>query len=142
MRPEISELLRTTGMQVPGMVAPTAYAQGSSTLITGLLMISAGHYDRAAEIRVTDNNEMRVLFGELAAGVKDAGLRASLETAAKSHDASIRISALNAANADLRKLLIALQTSLEDAGDKAGQKRAWDVLRASAERRMLSVAMG
>ncbi|HEX2590256.1 MAG TPA: hypothetical protein VHL34_02110 [Rhizomicrobium sp.] len=142
MRPEISELLRTTGMQLPGLAAPTGYAQASAGLITGMLMISAAHYDRAAEIRVMDNGEMRALFGTLAGGVKDAGLRASLEAAATSRDESIRVSALNAANAELRKLLIALQTHLEDAGDVDGQKQVWAVLQASAERRMLSVAMG
>lgn len=142
MRPEIGELLRTSAMQLPGMVAPTAYGLGSAGLMTGLLMISAAHYDRAAELRVTDNGEMRALFGELAASVKDAGLRASLEAAAKSRDESIRISVLNAGNAELRKLLIGLQTYLEASGDKAGQKRVWDVLKASAERRMLATAMG
>lgn len=142
MRPEISEILRTSAMQIPGMVAPTAYGLGSAGLMTGLLMISAQHYDRAAEIRVADNTEMRALFGALAAGVTDAALRASLEAAAASRDDSIRISALNAANAELRKLLIALQTHLEDTGDKAGQARAWVVLKASAERRMLAPGMG
>src|SRR5690242_15176515 len=113
MRPEVSEILRTSAMQIPGMVAPTAYGLGSAGLMTGLLMISAAHYDRAAEIRVADNNEMRALFGELAGRVSDAGLRASLEAAAASRDESIRISALNAANAELRKLLIGLQSYLE-----------------------------
>jgi hypothetical protein len=142
MRPDVSELLRTTGMQIPGMVAPTAFGLGAAGLITGLLMISAGQYDRAAEIRVTDNAEMRALFAELAAGVRDAGLRAQVEAAAKTTDASIRISALNATNAELRKVLIALQSHVEETGDRAAQKRVWDVLKASAERRMLSPGMG
>jgi hypothetical protein len=142
MRPEVSELLRTTAMQVPGLAAQTAYAQGSAGLITGLLMISAMEYDQAAETRVRDNAEMRALFAELAPGVSDSALRTRVEAAAKTSDASIRISALNAANAELRKVLIALQTHCEEAGDKTAQRCIWNVLKASADRRMLSTAMG
>jgi hypothetical protein len=142
MRPEITELLRTTAMQLPGMVVPTPYALGTAGLMTGLLMISAQHYDRAAEIRVADNREMRALFAELAPTVNNLVLRGRLEAAAKTTDASIRISVLNAANAELRKQLIALQAYLEAEGDRGGQKRVWEVLKASAERRMLSTAMG
>jgi len=142
MRPDVNELLRTTGMQIPGMVAPTAFGLGAAGLITGLLMISAGQYDRAAEIRVTDNNEMRALFAALAPGVRDAALRAELEAAAATRDASIRISALNVANAALRKVLIALQSHVEETGDRAAQRQVWEVLKASADRRMLSPGAG
>ncbi len=139
MRPEVSELLRTTALQMPGIAAPTAYGQGSAGLITGLLMISAMEYDRAAEVRVEDNRDMRALFAELALKVTDPGLRDAVAAAAKGGDASLRISALNAANAELRKTLIALQTHAEESGNVAAQKRVWDVLKASAARRMLSV---
>ncbi len=142
MRPEVSELLRTTGTQMPGIAAPTAYGQGSAGLLTGLLMISAMEYDRAAEVRVEDNRDMRALFAELAPKVTDAGLRDAVAAAAKGGDGSLRISALNAANAELRTVLIALQAHVEDAGDVAAQKRVWDVLKASAARRMLSVGTG
>ena len=141
MRPEVNQLLQTTGMQLAGIAAPTAYAQGSAGLMTGLLMISAAEYDRAAETRVADNAEMRALFAELAAKVKDAALKTQVEAAAATKDASLRISALNAANAELRKVLIALQTHVEDTGDRDAQKRVWAVLNASAQRRMLAVGM-
>ncbi|HEY1710938.1 MAG TPA: hypothetical protein VGG10_21925 [Rhizomicrobium sp.] len=141
MRPEVSELLRTTAMQVPGIAAPTAYALGSAGLIAGLLMIASQEYDRAAETRMNDNADMRALFAELAPAIADATLRAKLETAAKTTDPSIRISVLNAANADLRKLLIVLQTYVEEVGDTAAQKRVWGVLNTSANRRMLATAM-
>jgi hypothetical protein len=124
------------------IAVPTAFGLGAAGLITGLLMISAGQYDRAAEIRVTDNNEMRALFAELAPGVRDATLRGQVEAAAKTSDASIRISALNTANAGLRKVLIALQSHVEETADRGAQARVWDVLKASAERRMLSPGMG
>jgi hypothetical protein len=141
MRPEVNQLLQTTGIQLAGIAAPTAYAQGSAGLMTGLLMISAAEYDRAAETRVADNDDMRALFAALAPTVKDAGLRAQVDAAAATKDASIRISALNTANAELRKVLIALHTHVEDAGDREAQKRIWTVLNASAERRMLAVGM-
>jgi len=141
MRPDVNEILRTTAMQLPGMVAPTAYGLGSAGLLTGLLMISAGQYDRAAEIRVSDNAEMRALFAALAPSLRDAELKADVEAAAKSADPSLRISALNEANAMLRKVLIRLQTHVEETGDRAAQKRLWDVLKASADRRMLAPGM-
>src|SRR4029079_7867604 len=103
--------------------------------------ISAGQYDRAAEIRVSDNAEMRALFAALAPSLCDAELKADVEAVAKSADPSLRISALNEANATLRKVLIRLQTHVEETGDRAAQKRVWDVLKASAERRMLAPGM-
>jgi hypothetical protein len=139
MKPDVSQLLQMTGMQVPGLAAQTSYAQGSATLITGLLMMAATEVDRGVENRVTDNAEMRALFAALSAGVKDAALKAEVEAAAKTKDTSLRISALNQDNAALRKVLIKLQTHVEEAGDRDAQKKVWAVLKASAERRILSI---
>jgi hypothetical protein len=141
MRPEVTQLLQMTGMQLPGLVQPTAFGVGTATLMTGLLMISAQEYDRAAETRVADNAEMRALFANLAPRVKDAALRKELEDAAASKDASLRISVLNAAGEGLRRILIRLQTHAEDEADREAQKQIWDVLKASCDRRMLSAAL-
>jgi hypothetical protein len=139
VKPDVSQLLQMTGMQVPGLAAHTSYAQGSATMITGLLMMAAVEVDRGVENRVTDNAEMRALFASLAPGVKDVALKAEVEAAAKTKDTSLRISALNQDNAGLRKVLIKLQTHVEDAGDREAQKKIWAVLKASAERRILSM---
>ncbi len=136
MKPELNELLRTSAMQLPGLAAPTAYAQASAGLITLMLMISAAEQDRVA-----DNREMRALFAELGPGVRDAALQARMNAAAATSDASLRISALNAAGGELRKLLIDVQTHAEETGDVDAQKRVWAVLRGYAERHMMMPGM-
>jgi len=139
MRPEVSQVLVVSGMQMPGIVAPTSYAQGSAGLITGLMMMAAEEHDRAAEVRVAENARMRALFKALGPKVKDASLRDQLATAATSKDASLRISALNTAGESLRKLLIALQTAMEDANDRDAQKQIWAHLQQTCEERMLKL---
>jgi len=139
MKPELSQVLVMSGMQLPGVAAATSYAQGSAGLITGLMMMAAEEHDRAAEVRVAENARMRALFKSLGAKVKDAALRGELETAATSKDPGLRISALNTANADLRKLLIALQTAMEDAADRDAQKQIWAHLQKTSEERMLKL---
>jgi len=59
--------------------------------------------------------------------------------AAATKDTSLAISALNAANAELRRLLIALQVHVEDLRDRAAQKRIWDALNTIASRRVVSL---
>jgi hypothetical protein len=72
-------------------------------------------------------------------------LKAKLDEAAASADASLLISALDKSNAHLRALLIELQIYLEEQpGDdaRAGEKRIWTVLQASAARRLLKSPVG
>ena len=63
-----------------------------------------------------------------------------LQDAASSIDSSLLISALDKTNAPLRALLIELQAHLEEQqgeAARAGEKRIWDILTASAARRFL-----
>jgi hypothetical protein len=143
MSPEVDQILNlSAGQLLAGTVPllPNSYAQGSTSLVAFLMFFAAREYERGADIRARDNADMRALFGELSPLVSDNALKTKLEQAASSSDPSLAISALDRSNAELRKLLIALQTYVEDRSDAAAcaaEKRIWEVLRASAERRFL-----
>jgi hypothetical protein len=143
MKPEVDQILGLSAQQLMGTLAPllpTGYAQGAAALTSFMLMLSAEEYDRAADIRVADNSDMRALFRELAPRVGDGSLKRKLETAAASRDASLKIAALDEANYELRRLLIALQEHVETRKDaRDAEKRIWGVLKASAERRVLKM---
>jgi hypothetical protein len=148
MTPEADQILRmSAGQLMAGVIPqlPNSYAQGSTALLSFLMLFAAEEYERGAEIRATDNAEMRATFGALAPLVHDAKLKALLEDAASSTDASLLISALDKSNAHLRALLIELQAHLEELpGDAArgGEKRIWGILKASATRRLLKSPVG
>jgi hypothetical protein len=140
MKPEVDQILNLSAMQMLGTLAPQlppGYATGSASLIAFMMMLSAQEYDRAADIRAAENADMRALFAELAPRVGDAALAGKLRAAASGKDESLRISALDAANAELRRLLIVLHAVVAD--DAAADRQVWGVLKALAERRLLKL---
>jgi hypothetical protein len=140
MSPEVDQILLRSASQIGSNVVPLlpdGYAQGHASLLSIMMILSAQEYDRAAEIRVRENTDMRETFRALAPSVDDNDLRTRLEAAPATIDESLAISALNAGNAELRQLLIALQDHMERKGDDAAQARIWEVLRRSAERRLV-----
>jgi hypothetical protein len=143
VKPEVGQILGLSAQQLMGSLAPllpTGYAQGAAALTSFMLILSAEEYDRAADIRVADNADMRALFAELAPQIGDASLKKKLEKAAVSRDPSLKISALDEANYELRRLLIALHVHVEGQKDsRDAEKRIWDVLTASADRRVLKM---
>lgn len=142
MKPEAGDILGTAADQLMGQIAPNLnanYLQGSLAVQALLLKFAAREYERGADIRFAENADMRALFAELAPTIGDAALRAQLMEAAATKDTSLAISVLNAANAELRRALIALQVHIEDLGDRAAQKRIWDALNVMAARRVVSL---
>jgi hypothetical protein len=142
MKPEVDQILNTSAMQLIGTIAPllpASYSQSSASLLGFMMMFCAQEYDRAADIRAAENADMRALFADIGGAVKDAALKAKLEAAAKSKDESLKISALDAANHELRKLLIDAQTQIEAQGARDEEKKIWTVLRATADRRVLKM---
>ena len=142
MKPEIDQILNVSAMQLTTALAPqlpAGYAQGSVSLIAFMMMLSAQEYDRAADVRAAENADMRALFGELAPHVKDSALQTRMEAASNTDDESLRISALDAANHELRKLLIDAQTHIETLGAPEAEQKIWNVLRSSADRRVLKM---
>ncbi len=145
MNPETDQILRVLAAQCGGELAPqlpAGYPQGQAALLSLLLHFAAQEYERAAEIRVRENEDMRALFHQVAAFVDDTDLHDRLVEASGGSDPSLAISALNEANARLRRLLIALQEHVEAHDDDAGRavaQRIWKVLIASANRRLVSL---
>ncbi|MEX0839024.1 MAG: hypothetical protein WD034_05765 [Parvibaculum sp.] len=116
------------------------YSMGNVGIMGMMMFMTAEEHDRAAEIRVAENTEMRALFAEAARVVEDTGLKTRLGEAAISRDASLRIKALDAANAVLSDVLIELQAYVEASkAPWAGplEVRIWDYLVAATERRKL-----
>jgi hypothetical protein len=143
MKPDAQDILNKSAAQLTNQLAPalsTTYLQGTAGLLGLLMKFSAKEYERGADIRAAENSDMRTLFSELAPRVSDAGLREQLDGAAATRDVSLTISALNAANHDLRRILIALQTWIENNGAREDQRRIWSVLKAIADRRVVSLS--
>lgn len=143
MKPEADQILNQSAAQVLGMVAPllpAGYTQGTASLLAFMMIMAAQEYERGAEIRAAENADFRALLGELAPVVEDDDLRAELDRGAKRTDGSLKISALNERNADLRRLVIALQMHVEQLPGSVArdaERRIWDLLKASARRRLV-----
>lgn len=147
MNPDVDQILKTSASQLMGILAPLlpeGYAQGQASLLGFMMLMCSQEYGRAAEIRVAENADMRALFAALAPGVDDVELRDKLHAAAQSHDESVAISALNKTNADLRRLLILLQSHVEAQTDSRSvhdaRVRIWGVLKRSSSRRLVKLA--
>ena len=143
MKPEVDKILGISAGHLMSALAPqlpAGFAQGSASLLGIMMMLSAQEYDRAAEIRARENDDMRALFREVADKVTEADLKAMVTRAGETRDASLKISALNAENTELRRVLIRLQTHAEEQGLRDVEHRIWDVLKASADRRLIRLA--
>jgi hypothetical protein len=139
MNPEVGTILGLSAQKIAGGVGEhgAAFAAGTVGLLGMMLAMSATEYDRAADIRFTENTDMRALFGELAPAVNDAALKSKLESAADGKDQSLRVSALNESNYALRRLLTRLQIYAEENGAHDAERRIWAVLKAMAARRLV-----
>ena len=141
MNPEVGTILSLSTQRIAMGIGNegAAFAAGTVGLIGMMLNLSAKEYDRAADIRFAENNDLRALFAGLAPGVKDAGLRRELEAMAAAKDVSLRISSLNESNYALRRLLTRLQIHAEEHGARDAERRIWTVLKAMAARRLVQL---
>ena len=143
MKPDVDLVLQGFFGTLLMDVAPhlnAEYSMGNVGIMGMMMFMTAEEHDRAAEIRVAENTEMRALFAAAAQPVEDAALKAKLADAAASGDVSLRIKALDLANAALTGLLVALQTYVEASkAPWAGplEARIWDYLVDATERRKL-----
>lgn len=141
MKPEVDVVLGgflgTLLMEIAPQLG-AEYSLGSVGLIAMTIGMAAQEYDRAADIRVEENREVRALFGEAAGLVGNADLKSRLADAAATTESSFRVSALNATNDALSRLLIELQTVVEETDAPwaaALDAKIWRYLVAAAERR-------
>jgi len=126
MTPEVSSVLselagllvRNAAPDVPD--AERASALGLSSM---LLALAAEVWDGAAENLVQENRALAALLDDIAS------------------EASLNLSALRAENARLRARLIQAHIAAEKAGDAGREEAIWTELRASTERRKLSVSL-
>jgi len=143
MKPEVDHILNVSAGQLLGTIAPllpAGYAQGTASLLAFMLLMSAQEYDRGAEVRALDNDEMRRLFSEMISMVGDPKLKSRLADAANTKNDSLTISALNEANGPLRRLLIDLQIFVEELPGplaREAERRIWQVLKDSTQRRLV-----
>ena len=143
MKPVVDNVLQGCFATLLMEVAPhlgAEYSVGDVSVMGLMLCMTAEEYDRAAEVRTEDNAEMRSIFAEAASQIEDADLRRRLGEASETRDVSLRISALDKTNDDLKAVLIDLQAWLEgQGGDWAAhiERRIWKHLVDSSERRKL-----
>jgi len=145
VKPEIARVLEVTTQQLMLEIAPhvaPSYRQ-ASVFATGLLLTSIREeLDRSAARRIEENRALVALFAEAAPAVEDERLRARLAEAASAAEPDFLLSALEARNAALRDLLIALHAHVETLATPAARElesAIWRELRASTERRRLSL---
>jgi len=141
VKPEADLILGKSADQLMDLMPDLAasYSQGSVAILALLTKFAAREYERGADIRATENADMRALFSELAPIVRNAALRTRLDAGAITRDSSLAISALNSANWDLRRLLIDLQVHIEEIGACDAEKRIWRLLKTVAAGRAVSL---
>jgi hypothetical protein len=145
MSPEGDQILKLSAERLGTTIAPRlsdGFSQATIGLVNFMLGLVAAEYERGADIRVAENNDIREAFAELTPIVTDNALKAKLAHAAREKDISFKISALNAANYALRRLLTELHMHVEEQDGpkaRAAEKRIWLLLRAIAARRIVTL---
>jgi hypothetical protein len=144
LKPDVGRFLEVAMAHLLGRTVPalSGYDQSSVMLLATLLGSVREEFERAAARRVAENRELRRLFAEAVSCVEDAGLEARLREAAAKEDVDLAVSALEAANAGLRELLIELHAHVEELGSEAArgvEAAIWRELQESTERRRLGL---
>jgi len=145
VKPDPQRVLEQTAAQLGGeilLAVQPRYRQAGVGMLAGLLGAIREEFDRAAARRVEENAALRALFARGAEIATDAALAARLRAAAASRDDSLLVPALDAANQQLRALLIALHAHVEALATPAAREldaAIWRELAASTARRKLSL---
>lgn len=117
------------------------YAAGRLGILVMLAALAAQEAERGVAARVWENRALRALFAK-AAGAFDGELGARLGPAAAGADDDLAWTALDAANADLRRLLIALHEAAEDRRDHALDREILALYGRMADERRLELPSG
>jgi hypothetical protein len=120
MTPSVVEVMRGCAAaltQPPSPDAGPEYFASRVGMISMLANLAAQEAEHAAAATAAENADIRALFAQATA--HDAALGGRLAPAAQGVDADLTLSALDAANARLRRLLIELHERVEDTGDAA-----------------------
>ncbi|MBS0334183.1 MAG: hypothetical protein JSS35_15545 [Proteobacteria bacterium] len=116
---ELAQLL----MRNADPAVPAAERTTALSLSAMLLALAAEVWDGEAERLATENRALAGLLPD------------------RADETSLKVSALKAENDRLRARLVAEQIAAEQAGDTARQDAIWAELKASTERRLLSISL-
>ena len=143
MKPEVTTVMHGYVGTLFGSILPalnSEYSMGDTGLMAMSFMMMAQEFDRAADIRLQENEDMRALFAHAAEEIGNEALAKWLREAASGADTSLRVSALTKANDELKALLITLHEHVEASSAHWApelEMRIWSVLCAGVERRKL-----
>jgi hypothetical protein len=141
MTPNVRDVLQGVTVALatpPSPDAGMAYTMGRVGMVGTLAMLAAAEADRAADDAMAENASIRALFAE--AGAYDSG--GELASSARETDVDRHVPALDAANARLRRLLIALHERVEAAGDAAMNRKIVALYVRMAQIRRMSLGGG
>lgn len=120
MTPSVIEVMRGCAAaltQPPSPDAGPEFFASRVGMISMLANLAAQEANRAAAAAAAENTDIRALFA--GASAYDAAIGGRLAAEAQETDTDLSLTALDAANARLRRLLVELHTRVEDAGDAA-----------------------
>lgn len=145
MKPDPRRFLEVAAVHLMTRTGPALGPgyEGSTAQSLGVMLLAVGEeLERAAARRVEENAALRALFAESAPVVDDPALAARLAEAARGGDPDLAVPALEAANAALRGLLVALHAHVETREGPDARRvedAIWRELRLSTERRRLAM---
>jgi len=119
-----------------GPALPPGYGQGSATTTAVLLLMVAQEFNRGAAVRKAENDAMRALFADVAERMP-ASLAPTLRSAAGGQDTDLSVSALDAANATLKRLLLEVHSAAEAGGDRVLDHRIIRLMQGWAAQRQV-----
>lgn len=141
MTPALPTILRGQVVALSAPAPPESsgdYAVSRGGMVAMLLMLAAQEAERGPAARVWENGALRALLAD-AADAYDEALDGALVAGAGVTDGDAGWSALDAANADLRRRLIALHAAAESRGDEVLQRRILDLYVEMAHTRHLDL---
>jgi hypothetical protein len=119
----------------PSADAGAAFSASKIGIVNMINALVAQEQARAVDVRVAENKAIRALFAEARDWAPALGAR--LAALASGADADTSIVALDRANAELRRALIALHAAIE--GNVARERRVIALLRLIADGRALKL---
>lgn len=141
MTPALPDILTGQALSLATPMPPEAsgdYLAGRMGLMAMLATLAAQEAERGIAARVWENGALRSLFGK-AAHTYDGILKGRLAKAAAGGNADLAWRALDGANAELRRVLIALHEAVEQRRDGALDLDILELYREMARRRRLDV---
>jgi hypothetical protein len=144
MTPTLPDIMTGVAVALSTPLPPESggdYMAGRAGMLSMLSLLSAQEAERGTAARVWENGAIRALLGK-AAPAYDARLDGALAKAAAETDTDMAWSAMDKANAALRRLLIALHEAVETAGDADLDRAILGLYRDMAHARRLELAGG